>query len=224
SYSDQLPIKARGRQRYAVNLGGGARPGQVLWRTHDRHSLPEWFNGSEIGESDRSTLGELSDLCPLLSGYQAGDESAAAQQLGICFSLLVQHSKVQLFVHRDVIERAEAVLDALRCIQECDPAACRFPARKDVRDEFRNVTKFFHRDPQLMALGGIELIESLRFLHNLLAPPSQLCGSMDLDRPLMSCARGLIIGMAPLDRLDPGGNPDQKIALAVRCSCVTSCP
>src|SRR5262249_51409145 len=149
-------------------------------------------------------LGELSDLCLLLSGYEAGDESATAQQLGICFSLLAQHSKVELFVHRDVIERAEAVLDALRCIQECDPAACRLPARKDVRDEFRNVTEFFHRDPQLMALAGIELIESFGFLHDFLAPPGQLLAGMDLDR-FMRCTRGLAVGMAPRSRLNPGG-------------------
>ncbi len=100
-------------------------------------------------------------------------------------------------MHRDIIEGAEAVLNALRRIQECDAASCRLPARKDVRDGFRSITEFFHRDPQLVALGGIEPIESLGFLHGLLAPPSQLFGGMDLDRPFMTCARVLAVSMAP---------------------------
>src|SRR5262249_27902336 len=110
--------------------------------------------------------------------------------------------------------------DALRRIQECDPAACRLPAWKNVRDEFRSITEFFHRDPQLMALSGIELIESLGFLHNLLAPSSQPFGGIDLDRPLMKRALGLGLGMAPRARLDPGGKLDQKIAIAARSNCI----
>src|SRR5260370_30107184 len=127
-------------------------------------------------------------------------------------------------MYGDIVESAEAVLDTLRCIEQCHPPPRRLSAWKNVRDEFRSIAKFFHRDPQLVAPGGIESIESLGFLGDLLAPPSQPFGGMALDRPFMTCARGLAVGMAPRSSLHPGGKLDQKLAIAVRSDCVDCAP
>jgi len=101
---------------------------RTLRRGVDCASIPERFDGPEIGESGGSALGEFAGPCFLLSGYQAGDESAPAQQFGTCFGPPFQHSEVELLMHRDIVEGAEAVLDTLRRIQQSDPPPCRLPA------------------------------------------------------------------------------------------------
>jgi hypothetical protein len=63
-------------------------------------------NGLAALKSARAAASELRGLRLLRSGYQGGDKSASAQQLGTCVILPIQRFEVELFVHRDIVEGA----------------------------------------------------------------------------------------------------------------------
>ena len=125
-------------------------------------------------------------------------------------------------MYGDIIERAQAVLDAFRRIQQCGPSVFRFPGRENACDELRRITEFFHGDPQLMAFRRIELSECLDLLHDLLAPSSQPVGGVHLDRHFAISTRRFVLGAAPVAGFDPDRQLDQQLTVPVRANRIRS--
>ena len=201
------------RRDFFERVGRPARSGALPAGTISLPKRLDWF---ETRESLGRPLPELGRSGFPLPGNQAAEESAVAQQPGVAFAPVIQHFEAELFMRNDVVEGTEAILDVFGRVVQFLPSVFRLLGGKNACHGLRRITEFFHCNPQLVPLRGVEPVERPGFLQDLLAPASQLFGRVTFDRGFPDRPRGDVFGIVRLVGLDPGGELDQQLPVSIR--------
>ena len=92
------------------------------------------------------------------------------------------HRRNMLFMHGNIVELTEPVLQTLERSKESLPSFGHPFIRKQSGEEFRRVAEFFGLDAQLVPAACIELRESFAFLAHFTPSSRQLFRCVNCDR------------------------------------------
>src|SRR5262249_52420918 len=118
------------------------------------------------------------DPCVLASGQQPGRESAAR----VRSSMMHTHRRNMFFMHGNIVEITEPVLQTLQRSKETLPSFDHPLISKQSATEFRRVAEFFGLDSQFVPAACIELRESFAFFAHFTPSSRQLFRCVNCDR------------------------------------------
>ena len=117
-----------------------------------------------------------------------------------CPPSLFGNGRNAIFMNRDVVEVAQAVLHAFQPREKLLPTLRRLLAREQAGEELRCVSDFLGLNAQLMTAADIEPREPFTFLADLLEAAGQLVGGGNLDGDVTTIANEVVLRSPPLSR------------------------
>src|SRR5262245_25847920 len=121
-----------------------------------------------------------------------------------------RHRSDEILVDGDVVEIAEAVLQALESGQKILAPLRRALAREQVGEELRSVAQLLRLDTQLVASAHVELRQRLAPLADLAPAPLQLRNGGSFDRQVAAIAHEIVLRLEPLAGLQPCRDVDRQ--------------
>src|SRR6266699_1373367 len=115
----------------------------------------------------------------------------------------------QAFVHRDIVEITETILQRLEPGQKCLLSLRCLLARKQAGEEFGCVAGLLAPNAQLVPAARVELPQYLAFVAELLPAPPQLRGSECRNRNAAAIPDEIVLRLRPLPGLQPGREIEQ---------------
>jgi hypothetical protein len=101
---------------------------------------------------------------------------------------LIGNGRDAIFMNRDVVEIAEAILHAFQRREKLLPTLRRLLAREEPGKELRCVSHLLGLYAQLVTAVGVEAIERFALLADFLEAARQLHGGANLDRDITTIA------------------------------------
>src|SRR5215831_19788900 len=171
---------------------------------HHRDLAPKRFDPGQGLMSVGCTLQNRIETGVLATRQQSRSERAlrAASPAPIA-PPLAGNGRDAIFMNRDVVEVAQAILHAFQPREELLPTFRRLLAREKAGEELRRISHLLGLDAQLMTAAGVEPGEHFAPLANLLEAARQLVGSGNLDGDVTTIADKVVLRSPPLPRLQP---------------------
>src|SRR6516225_9321174 len=139
------------------------------------------------------------DPCVFASSQQPGRESTALVR-----SVMMNAQRGNTpFVHGDVVEVTEPILQTLKGGKELLASSYRPLVREQAGKEFRRIAQLFGLNAQLVSPGCIELRERLAFFPHLAPALRQLLGRVTRYWEVTPVADEIILRISPLPSLQP---------------------
>src|SRR5215468_10734280 len=194
----------------------GRHPAKACER-HHRDLAPKWLDPRQGRMRGGCTLQHRVEAGVFASRQQSRSEGAlrAASPAPILPSL-IGNGRVAIFMNRDVVEIAQAILHAFQPREELLPTLRRLLAREKVGEELRCVSHLLGLNAQLMTAAGVEPGERSALLADLLEAARQLVGSGNFDGDVTTIADEVVLRSPPLPRFQPAGNLERQCTKPLR--------